>query len=138
MRKAVPLWIWSIGFIAFDKLIKVVVIAANVSFTLNKGLFFGIGDDGLLGWVIPVCFCLFMAWAAINYGKKHPVIYVILTAALANLSDRLIWGGVLSYIKMGIIPFFNIADLLIIIGIIVLVVSLIKGIINGSNKVKYK
>jgi signal peptidase II len=42
---------------------------------------------------------------------------LIIAGAISNLADRFIWGYVIDFINLSILPIFNLADLLIVFGV---------------------
>ena len=87
----------------------------------------------------------------INYQKSFQNNYrntmafgLIYGGLLGNLIDRIIYGHVIDYLKMLIFgynfPIFNLADVAIVVGFILLIYAVIKGEdkVDSKNKRKHK
>ena len=61
-----------------------------------------------------------------SYKKKESTAFwwgFIFIGAFSNLIDRLRWGAVVDYIKIGWWPVFNLSDSLIVVGIAMLLIA---------------
>jgi len=120
----------------FDQLIKYYVDTVRPSFGLfhyveNTGAAFGLfqGSNFVLSMLtlIVVMVILYMYFFKPEYFAST---YVSLSAALilggafGNLADRVIHGFVIDYIDFGFFPVFNLADIALSVGVIVLVFCL--------------
>lgn len=84
-----------------------VIINTNASWSLN-----------LPSWLF-ICLLLisfvFIIYIARLCNPRWPYsLVILLSAAISNLLDRLIYGGVMDYIDTQIWPVFNVADILIV------------------------
>ena len=95
MHRMFPPAAWVIGIVLVDQLTK----AWAGSVVVNKG-------EWWLTVIIVVC--LWWVW------KRGW--YVILGGGIANLIDRLVWGGVRDFIYLPFMPVVNLADVAITIG----------------------
>lgn len=133
--------ILSIFIILFDQLTKFIVekylyfkqisIIDNVllfSYVQNRGGAWGIFNN------IPLLFIILIPLvisAMIFYARRSKnrleimAIYMIIGGALGNYVDRLIRGYVVDFIDFRIWPVFNVADIFVVIGGILLIVSAI-------------
>ena len=73
-----------------------------------------------------------------DISKLESVGYgLIVGGALGNLFDRVIYGYVIDFIDIYIFgydyPIFNIADIAIVFGVIILIIDMIRGVRNGAN-----
>lgn len=119
MKIKLPVWSWILAIILIDKVIKVFVLASGIPFQINNGLAFGVGaSENPFLLLFPVVFVVLVFYMAMKYGRSYSAFFIILAGALANLSDRFIWGGVMDYIQIGELPVFNLADLIIFFGTI--------------------
>lgn len=91
--------------------------------TKNYGIAFSIPLQGLLLYFILsliVCILPFLLHRYIRWNQQKSFILtgLIIGGAIGNLSDRLIHGYVIDFIKIGAWPMFNLADLCISAGAI--------------------
>ncbi len=88
----------------------------------NTGVSFGLlaGQPGMVAWLT-----LALILAAALFLRQHPLRGIgalgaglMLGGALGNLTDRLIYGAVVDYVRLAFIhfPVFNLADVCIILG----------------------
>ena len=92
----------------------------------NRGVAFGILGGG--GWIVPVLTLVALLAVLIWFGR-HPTASfawlpcgLVLGGALGNLWDRLLRGQVTDFLKLPHWPAFNLADVAITLGVIILVV----------------
>lgn len=122
---------------------KTVIINKFISLqvTGNTGIAFGINSGAnikniLLSLVFIVIIVKFLKNQKNNIDKKTEIIlYMILSGGISNLIDRIIRGAVVDFISVGIFPIFNIADIFIVTGWILFIISLV---IYSSREVKQK
>lgn len=137
MEKKIGLGLFFI-VIFVDQLLKYFFFENNL-YTLNTGISFSLLSENLISIVLPglVLFIVFMTIlkAEINTLQRN-ILITILGAGCSNLLDRLRLGGVIDYIKIGNLPIFNLADLIIFISAIIFLVIIIKDerTNNNSNK----
>ena len=92
-----------------------------------------------LAWSIPIVPAIFyLVWTAIiavliyvffktkKYSRKIFLIFVF-SGAISNLIDRIRLGCVVDYIDIKIFPVFNLGDVYITIGVIMLVIKILKN-----------
>jgi signal peptidase II len=94
----------------------------------NKGVAFGLGGDisaGLIGVTILLLLGL-LAFVAMRSGTGWLAwlpAAVVLGGALGNLADRVREGAVIDFIDLPLWPTFNLADLAIVAGVLLLLVD---------------
>ena len=107
----------------------------------NEGIAFSFFEGkGYIFAVIGILACVVFIWLIIS--KKYFVtklakvgVGMVLGGTLGNVVDRLCFGGVRDFIYLKFInyPIFNIADLFIVVGVILLCVFII---VSGTKKDK--
>ncbi len=97
--------------------------------TRNKGVAFGLGGDisaVLIGATVLVLIGLIAYLAA--RGREHGRVWLpaglLVGGALANLADRARDGAVTDFIDLPLWPTFNLADVAIVAGVLVLLFDL--------------
>lgn len=128
-----------IGFVVLDQAIKkMVVLLLSASLLYfndfigleiykNYGIAFGLPVNASVFYII---FILFLLWLAsgklLNFRemekKEILAVMLILSGALGNLIDRIRFGYIIDYMNFGDIVVFNLADIFIAAGIIMLVI----------------
>lgn len=107
-------------------LLQLVPVNINVELLVtNPGFIFGLIASNNIA--IGVLLLALVFWVYLT-GKSKRLIYSLADAVLiagiaSNLLDRVFRGGATDYISIGSWPTFNIADILIVIGIAVLGIS---------------
>ena len=82
--------------------------------------------------MILVTLILFIIFSLLikNYYQKHLLnifyLSLIIAGAISNLIDRFLYGYVIDFINLSILPIFNLSDLLIICGIGLWLIKTIK------------
>lgn len=98
--------------------------------TTNTGMAFGF-NSGNAKNILLSCFVVFIIITFIKNQREQlePKVLVAISMALggglSNIIDRIFRGGVLDFIKVPIIPNFNVADMCICIGWVLIVIFLI-------------
>jgi signal peptidase II len=89
----------------------------------NKNIAFGIQIPDFLFWLFWVAVAIVLVW---NVYKKHfllsPLSFLlILSGAISNIIDRIYLGCIVDFIDLKFWPVFNLADVFITIGAIMLI-----------------
>ena len=105
--------------------IPVVKNIFNITVVFNRGAAFGIlkGCSDLLVYIGIVFIIILIAIMKNDAGKNMfsmAVFGMILGGALSNIFDRIVYGFVVDYIDFKIWPVFNISDMCISIGVLIL------------------
>jgi len=93
----------------------------------NEGIVFGLSVGGN---VYSILFYLIII-VALGVIYRRPLLkalqkvglIVVLSGAVCNLLDRIVYGATLDYLKLLTLPYFNLADVIIISGILLFVAS---------------
>lgn len=102
-----------------DQGIKQWWIRVNGAAELNTGVAWGLGVG--VDWVIVILGLLW--WVYKKFGWNWPA-GMILAGGLSNLLDRVRWGGVVDYLNFFNLFRFNLADGLVVAGVVGLIYSL--------------
>ncbi|MBU1167242.1 signal peptidase II [Patescibacteria group bacterium] len=107
----------------------------NLSFHQNEGIAFGIPfAEQYLYVLIAVVLVILFVFYRKSFTRNYIVISmaVVSGGALSNLSDRIFRGAVVDYIGVFYWPFFNLADVAITAGVLMLAIDEIWG--KGKKK----
>lgn len=131
--KLKSLALFSVIFLT-DQLVKTYVNIAKPSYswfhyTSNTGAAFGLLKDSnsllaaLTFGVIAIIFFFYFNKPAYFKNKYVEISAVLITSGAAgNLLDRLVYGHVIDYIDVGFWPIFNVADIALSAGAIILII----------------
>jgi len=105
-----------------DQVLKFLTLSSGLAF-INKGIAFGLFSSANLSSFVIFVFILCALCYTICTSRRRLVLplKLILVGGLSNLLDRIFHGGVVDYLYLPIIPSFNLADLAITIGFLLVV-----------------
>lgn len=115
-----------LALFVIDRLVKFYVLSSG-NYVTNKGIAFGfLGsyDFSSTVYLLIVMFLLSILW--LKFKKSWIPLSFISVGAVSNLIDRLLYNGVVDYIGVWIMPVFNVSDVMIITGALLLIISEIK------------
>lgn len=149
-RRFLKEWWWPLAAVALliaDQAVKALVIAAEPDLDLglarivlvyNKGSAFSIFQDAnlLLAWIAIIVLGLFVAFAKHTPKKSMPWAVIAAGGVVGNLIDRVLRGAVVDFIDMGWWPVFNIADAMIVVGVLVVAAQLLADERRAKRKKK--
>lgn len=116
-------------FVLFlDQIIKFFAVSEiiNIEFSKNSGILFGVQLDTNFVFVL---FAIFLLIAIVSFKKikifESDIIAImtfclILGGVISNLTDRILYGHIIDYINLFNLFSFNIADLAICFGALIL------------------
>lgn len=106
----------------------------NFTYTQNIGIAFGIGNNMLAILIINVIILTsILVFLVLKRKKLDNITYtgliLILAGGMSNMIDRIFNGYVIDFIDVNIFnfPHFNIADISIVVGIIILFITIFKS-----------
>jgi len=113
------------GSVGVIQLIESLLINFEYKYLINRGIAFSIFEESYtFGIFLNVLGIVCLSIFCINNLKEIKQIKIPLTMLLiggiSNLVDRVIYGGVVDFIIISVLPMFNIADVLIVIGIMII------------------
>jgi signal peptidase II len=98
----------------------------------NSGIAFGLFADATLAVIVLTTVAV--GWMLVFFaraGARHPVLPValglLLGGSISNLADRVRLGHVTDFLDLRYWPAFNIADVCIVVGVVLLVVTMLAG-----------
>ena len=119
---------WLVGIILLDQASKFLAPRLGFEVVFNRGVAFGLFPGFIWLIVLPL-----VLWLIVLL-KKHPsfrhslletkYLILILAGGLSNLIDRFFFGVVRDWISLPLIPTFNLADLAISLGFLLLACEL--------------
>lgn len=112
------------------KSIKVIDNILNFSYVQNTGAAWGIFSEN--SWILLISVPIFIILIGIYVYKTHKgrielaLGAIIVGGAIGNYIDRLFRGYVVDYIDFHIWPVFNFADICIVLGCILFIISVFR------------
>ena len=110
---------------------KTIVLVKNIlhlNLTKNTGAAFSLlqGNNFILTLLGLVILCV-LVYYLFHSGRDEAIaLSMIIGGAIGNLIDRVLHEGVIDFIQISIWPIFNLADVAISVGAILLIYSLVK------------
>lgn len=137
--------------VVLDQLVKKIIVSnlfpsesipilknfLHITYVKNTGILFGLLKGYnfifILISIIAIVF-IFLFFYFFRSGFYTQVSLVLISAgALSNLIDRLTRGHIVDFIDLRVWPVFNIADICITIGAIILTIEIFKSFSNKSE-----
>lgn len=112
--------------IVIDKYITVIPDFLKITYTMNKGAAFGLGTPVIV-LIVNILIIIGVLYFIFRYKNKitnYIPFALILAGGFGNLIDRIFRGYVIDFIDVNIFNFpnFNIADVSIFIGLVILII----------------
>ncbi|MDI6778104.1 MAG: signal peptidase II [Patescibacteria group bacterium] len=125
MKNRIQLLFLFVLLIALDQFLKILF---SENSACNKNIAWSIPvAPGIFYFVFTIIFfalfCFFLK--SKRFAEKFAFIFV-LSGAISNLVDRIMRGCVIDFINLKFWPVFNLADIYITMGIIILLIKIIK------------
>ena len=108
----------------------------------NHGASFGMLSNSKLLLIILSIIAIIIILRYMNSFKKNKINMIgfglVLGGILGNLSDRILFGYVKDFLDFVIFnynfPVFNLADIFIVIGVVILIISILRGEDKNGSK----
>lgn len=119
----------------------------SITYAKNTGIAFSMLDGNVGFIVVMTIFILFLVFRYVKVNelrKRERVCYgIVLAGAIGNLIDRIVYGYVIDFFDFTIFgysfPIFNIADIMIVVGIFLLLIfSFVEGRDNNGDNSRCK
>lgn len=154
--------IFFIGLFFFDRLSKYLVLnnlrykniavfkGLNFTFVLNRGVsfgFLGFSSPAIFYFLTGIIFLVisFFTWFTISEYKRGVNVFwyaLIIAGAYSNLLDRILYKGVVDFIDCYVGKWhwatFNIADILIVMGVLGILIRIFKSKETFNDNVYFK
>lgn len=118
-----------VGVIIADQASKILAIKFALPHVLNSGAWFGLWPETSFYLILISVVILLILAFSLKISRTVDQLLglsLILAGGISNLLDRVRTGNVIDFIKFGPIPSFNLADLAIFLGIILIIVPISK------------
>jgi len=114
--------------IFIDQLSKYLVRYFDGFYICNSGISFGIQLPEFLFWIfwIGIIFFLIYLITKKQLLTVHCSLFLVLAGAISNIIDRLYFGCIIDFIDLKIWPVFNLADIFITTGAILIAIKLLQ------------
>lgn len=106
-----------IGLFLVDRFVKQVVIGFEIVYVKNYGVAFGMGNSNVVSLFVSLVGIAYVIYLIRKLKWALPL-YLILVGGICNIIDRIVYGAVIDYIDLKFFPVFNLADVYISIGIV--------------------
>ncbi|MGH4120054.1 signal peptidase II [Clostridium sp.] len=129
--------IWALGTLKENSAVVLIKDFFSLEYLENRGAAFGILQNKIIILAIVTLLVISgMIYYIIAYKPKSKLVRIsfalIISGALGNLYDRLFYKYVVDFILLHYkdvyyFPTFNVADMLVVLGTFVLMISILKG-----------
>lgn len=109
-----------------DQLSKYLALKFNLGF-INAGISFGLFSSVSFSWLLLLISGFIIIMFLLSRSKPTLSLWLIILGGFSNLIDRVIRLGVVDFINLPIVPVFNLADLMIVVGALLLFIDLVKS-----------
>ena len=113
-----------VSLFVLDRFLKYYFINQG-SYVINLGVAFGVISDKpnlvfVLHFVLTILLILYFYKSKLSNVMKSALSLIIL-GSVSNLLDRFMYNGVVDYIDLWLFPKFNLADMIIVFGVLLLI-----------------
>ena len=131
--------------LVLNEAINVIANFFNITYVENDGAAWNILSGNKIILILIALLVLFFIFYYFVFNKKLNKIEVIayslfIGGLLGNLWDRIFIGRVIDYLDFKIFgynfPVFNLADICIVLGVLIIIINEIRGEINGKTNSK--
>lgn len=118
----------------------------NITLISNTGAAFSILSSNTPFLIIVSLFTIILIYFLFIKGQElknyQKILYgILLGGIIGNLIDRIIYGAVVDYLDFNIFgynfPVFNLADIFIVVGVILIIIDVFKGAKNEVSSGKW-
>lgn len=139
-KKMIAIYSAVIFFVILDRFLKNFVLlepgqqfnliggALKFSFRFNRYIAFSLPVSGAGLSMVILLIIITLIWLSLSYWRqgdnfKFSSLVLIIFGASSNLWDRIWQGAVIDYLDLKYFTVFNLADVMIVIGIVLLIIS---------------
>lgn len=130
------------NILSINATIRVIPDVFYITKVYNTGAAWSMFDDSLIVLIIIAIVAFFLLLKYQNVfveNKRNTLAFALIYGGLVgNLIDRVVYGYVIDYLHIYIIsysfPVFNLADIAIVIGFLLVIIAIIKGEEHDSSK----
>lgn len=119
-----------LGPFLIDRITKLYIIQQDQDICVNTGLMTGAysGNNALYAVLGAICVLLLTSYLFRYYGENIDswMLLVVISGIVSNTWDRIYYGGVIDFIRIGSLPVSNLADWFIPLAIIGILGGIIK------------
>lgn len=127
-----------------NKEITIIPNLLNFTYIENNGVAFGIASNNTILIVLlnVIILAIIIKFLKEKFSKTNYIIILslimILAGGVGNLIDRIAMGYVIDFININILdfPVFNIADISITVGVIMIMIILISSLFEKENNIE--
>ena len=127
-----------------NKEITIIPNLLNFTYIENNGVAFGIASNNTILIVLlnVIILAIIIKFLKEKFSKTNYIIILslimILAGGVGNLIDRIAMGYVIDFIDINILdfPVFNIADISITVGVIMIMIILIRSLFEKENNIE--
>lgn len=151
MKNKKVLFIIISAILLIDQLTKIIILNVinevkivipkllEIEIVKNVGIAFGLNNGNLKNIFITIIILMMIINFIIKQNKNIDrntmiALSLILGGGISNLIDRIFRGGIIDFIKISTFPIFNMADIAIVSGWILLIVCVLKFCVKKDNE----